>query len=418
MLNGDSLRGHHRATNTAYVVPVPGSETQYYLFTVGNSDYQALTGSAIYYSLIDMQLNNGLGDVIADAKNIFLEANVTEKIAATPKSDGDGYWLLTHDYNSNHFHVRSITEQGISEPATYAVGAAHKTTLWNHDSLLVTGGHMRISPNGRKLAVALLHSDFQPFQLFDFDPETGQVSNPADLGDYAASYGVSFSTDSEKLYLHGYGIVSNDEGAYDFDYLWQFDLNAEDIFSSRVGLINRNPSLNQVNFGPRLANFAMQLGPDGRLYAAVAPDEIEGRALLVINYPNKAGWACNVEIKTFDFGNGRRSVIDLPNFIQSIFDGLVPDDSPDDNRPCEGTSFAVFPNPVEDKLHITVSGGCASNYKFRIYDTLGKTLGQFDFLGNEHELDVSTLAAGLYLIEIMSGNDSSYNSSILKVVKI
>ncbi len=57
MPNGFGLGGHVHTSQTL-IVKKPGSETEYYIFTNG---YQGRTG--FKYSVVDISLNNGRGDV-------------------------------------------------------------------------------------------------------------------------------------------------------------------------------------------------------------------------------------------------------------------------------------------------------------------------------------------------------------------
>jgi hypothetical protein len=57
MLNGTGLLGNWSATQSSVVIPKPGSSRYYYLFTV---PAYSQTGG-VCYSLIDMQLDGGLG---------------------------------------------------------------------------------------------------------------------------------------------------------------------------------------------------------------------------------------------------------------------------------------------------------------------------------------------------------------------
>src|SRR5205814_544967 len=65
MMNGDSLHGE-AWYNELLIIPVPDSNSIYYLISVGVSAGGNFLG--LYYSTIDMNLNGGLGAVVQ--KNI------------------------------------------------------------------------------------------------------------------------------------------------------------------------------------------------------------------------------------------------------------------------------------------------------------------------------------------------------------
>src|SRR5262245_28875854 len=74
MPDGNGLNGSATCTQSALVVPYPGQDSLFYLFTP--PDEFALPGY-FCYSLIDLTLNNGFGDVIN--KNTQLFSPSTEK---------------------------------------------------------------------------------------------------------------------------------------------------------------------------------------------------------------------------------------------------------------------------------------------------------------------------------------------------
>lgn len=190
---------------------------------------------------------------------------------------------------------------------------------------------MKASPNGRKLAVAVLYSQ-RPLDLFDFDPATGRLSNHMPLASLRGQYGVSFSPDNTKLYATTDHRVGNQAP----DHIWQFDLLAGDtqaVSDSGMEIIRRNPYTNMpqdaAHPGFHGVYIDLQLAPDGRLYAVssgghpVPGDPDAGRTVVVINKPNERGYACDVQYRVFNFET-EGVAWGLPNFIQSYFNGLEP----------------------------------------------------------------------------------------------
>lgn len=87
MPNGTGLRGDPSSVQSAIVVPFPGHPGQYYLFTT-------MTDKGLHYSLLDMALDNGSGDIIPATKNTMLlnYNQSTEKMAATRHCNGRDYY--------------------------------------------------------------------------------------------------------------------------------------------------------------------------------------------------------------------------------------------------------------------------------------------------------------------------------------
>ncbi|OXB06509.1 M4 family metallopeptidase [Flavobacterium pectinovorum] len=66
----------------------------------------------------------------------------------------------------------------------------------------------------------------------------------------------------------------------------------------------------------------------------------------------------------------------------------------------ETARFALYPNPVESELNISISE--SNGYTYRITNTLGQQLSSGELYGNP--IDVSKLATGIYLIELNNGS--------------
>jgi hypothetical protein len=86
MPNGTGLSGGTAllsSTTAAVIVPKPGSCNLYYIVTVDEIG----SNNGVRYSVVDMTLNGGLGDIVAGQKNIFLYQTDKEKLEVVPASD-------------------------------------------------------------------------------------------------------------------------------------------------------------------------------------------------------------------------------------------------------------------------------------------------------------------------------------------
>src|SRR5690606_1739043 len=94
--------------------------------------------------------------------------------------------------------------------------------------------------------------------VYDFDRCTGLMSNPTQFvyGDSAWSGGVAISPNSRYLYVSHY------------NYIFQFDLWADDLLSSKDTVAIYDGYLVEITPTSQLPTrfFLMQLGPDGRIY--------------------------------------------------------------------------------------------------------------------------------------------------------
>lgn len=67
-------------------------------------------------------------------------------------------------------------------------------------------------------------------------------------------------------------------------------------------------------------------------------------------------------------------------------------------------SIALHPNPMTNVLHISYISTTTVNYT--LYDSTGKQLSSQIHTGKEHQLEVSHLASGTYLLK--ANNDTQF----------
>ncbi len=268
MPNGVGLSGHVSSTQAALIVPMPGDPNRYYIFNTDQEGY-AQPHRGAFYSVVDMAVNNGRGDVTL--KNVQLQAQCAEKLTAVPHANGTDYWVILHSLGGNSFYAYQVGRGGVGAvPVVSAVGVSQTSppgpTIW-------TVGYMKASPSGRRLALACEGPGL--VELFDFNPCSGAVTNPIQLEGTPrnAPYGITFSPDNSKLYVAA------------TRKLVQFNLARYDsasIVGSRT-LLNDPANANGAEVGG-----AMQIGPDGKVYVVANSNWIG-----VINRPDSVGNACN-----------------------------------------------------------------------------------------------------------------------------
>ena len=281
MFNGTGLMGHPSSTQSATVVPMPGSSNLYYIFTTDNEH----DPNGFRYSIVDINLDGGNGAVTTD-KNILVYTPTIENLGITKHGNGQDYWIITHGWNSNNFIAYQLTATGLNlTPVVTPIGQV----ITGSPTDYVAAGTIKISPSGSKLAFTSV-SDIA--QLFDFNNSTGILSNGITLSTEGGDlYGAAFSPDETLLY------ISNTFGT-----IHQFNLNATDIPNSEITIYN----------GDILGQ--MQVGPDNKIYVAFGSRFYLG----VINNPNILGLGCNFQRDGIYLG-GKRSKLGLPSFNQSFF---------------------------------------------------------------------------------------------------
>ena len=297
------IGGNGTSTQAALIVPKPGSSTIYYLFSADQGGYynypNNIANQGVHYSLVDMSLNGGLGDVTT--KNVSLTPPpTTEKLTAIKHCNGVDYWIITHPFNSNAFNVYKLNSTGLNlNSITSNVGTVQTNISGKYAETI---GYLKASPNGKKIALAV-SNNMNFVELFDFDNSTGIVSNPIKIS-YSSyvligPYGISFSPDNTKLYT---GLVT--EGIFQYDLTSN---NPTSIIASQSNIFSLS---NPRNYGYLSA---LQLGPDGKIYISF----YDSTNLAVINNPNKLGAACNFTLNGPKMQLGTLVQSGLPNFIEA-----------------------------------------------------------------------------------------------------
>jgi gliding motility-associated-like protein len=287
MPNGNGLLAgpNTSSVNGAVIVPQPYTPNIYYIFTTDE-----LSGpSGLRYSIVDMNLNGGLGDVTAQ-KNILLYTPSSEKICVAPSADGCSLWVITHGTNNNRFSVFNITANGLNaNPVVSNVGSVSQAM-----------GQMKVSPQYNKIAMA----NFEDLnvELYDFNNSTGIVSNPIQITTFQEPYGIEFSPDGSRLYY-----TLEMAGA-----LVQLTLTnpTQAAISASAFLIAVTPAINQQMGG-------LQLAPDNKIYASIVSEQY----VAVINQPNLPGNACNY-VENGVILNTGSCLINLPAQVVKIEPGL------------------------------------------------------------------------------------------------
>ena len=265
------------------IIPQPDSDSLYYMFIWDLY--------SIKYSVIDLSLDGGLGDIVSGTKNTFLFSQASQKLLAVHHCNREDFWFITHKWNSDQFYAYPITSGGIGPPVISAVGVVHQE---DGDGVYeeVTG-YLKSSSDGKKLASVIFNSNTPgAIELFDFDNSLGTVSNGVIIDSLnEGALGVSFSPDQTKLYVTTFYSQN----------LYQYNLLDTNIAGSKTFIYNFPLFLG-----------GLQLAPDGNVYVSHKDDPYLG----VINDPDSLGLACNYA-DTGIYLNGEQSVFGLPNIIET-----------------------------------------------------------------------------------------------------
>jgi gliding motility-associated-like protein len=292
MPNGSNLLGgfYNSCTQGALIVPFPEDNQRYYLFTL--EELEALSSSPVVdnglrYSVVDMTLNGGLGDVQVATMNTPLATDLTEKLIVIRSTEIQGFWVLAHKKNANEFLAWKIDACGVTaQPVVSTVGSIFAsvpigaTEAW--------AGAMDASPDGNRIGMPIDWSD--RIEFFDFNKTTGVVSNLLTVNvtddsspGFLRKYGACFSPDGSKFYYTNFNSV--------------YQLNLSTYTSAAIA------SSNTLIYSPILEpngypSSQIEQAPNNKLYVAIGNAE----RLDEISNPNSLGLGCDYVTNAVSFG--------------------------------------------------------------------------------------------------------------------
>lgn len=282
-LIASGIGGDPLASQSSIVVPVPGDETLYYIFT--NEAINGTSTNTVRYSLFDLKQNNGLGAVVQQGLTLFSRS--TERITAS------GNWLIVHEYGNNTFRVYPITAAGIGEPVLTAIGSDHAYSPKEDGE-----GYMKLGPKNT-LAVAVSNPGISNLiELFHLNDTTGKLTNyrKIDLKQPTGQvYGVEFSSGGNKVYATVKGSPS-----------------PSTVFEYFIDSIGHPYFRKQTTQNAELG--ALQKGPDGQIYMAINGSSVLG----TIQPQEDTTRVSPINFSGFTLAAGTQSELGLPNFIQQV----------------------------------------------------------------------------------------------------
>ena len=350
------MQGGNFSTQSALVVPWPGRDQSFFIFTVGSlrqANQVLAEGDGLNYYVVNT--NGDTGNVSPQKQHLVTYnpenrnqrlIKCSEKITAIKHPNKDQYWVVTHFEDT--FHAFSIDERGVngtsvkSEIGPYVYPPGFTRNMQ---------GQIKISPDGTKLAVANYQNNVDSegnspgfLYLYDFDVDSGRLSNPQQLlaDDFVFAYGVEFSPNSKNLYASVASFKNGElptsppplSGALGSSV---FHIDLEDNFkATRL-------------FGDDNEPTALQQAIDGKIYKAQ-----EGKRYLgVIHNPNANGQDVIYEDEGLQISAASKR--GLPGFVQSFFQVKV-----DFEEACEGFETKLSTNYLPEPDNIAWDFGDGS----------------------------------------------------------
>ncbi len=358
------------------ILALPSSKENEYFVPTYNSDAISLgdtvgtvVGWELFLNKVDMSLNNGLGKVVEKNIPILVDTLSMSFLQATKHANGKDWWVIAPEFISNCYYIIHLTELGVANIEKQCLGYERN---WIEGS-----GQATFSPDGTKYAL------FQPdnnLNLFDFDRCLGEFSNPLTISfptDTIYRAGVAFSPSSRFLY------------AFAYTKLYQFDMWASDIPSSKI-LIDEYDGFAD----PFPTTFYMaQLAMDNKIYNSSSGTH---EHMSVIHDPDSLGTLCNFEQHAIQLAS--LNYWSMPNFANYRLGAT--------NNPCYPLTTT---NKIEDIQCYGESTGAIEIYTSSGIPPYTYTWNDSSLNGNKQ----SNLPSGNYDITITDALDSVAIISII-----
>ncbi|TAK50499.1 MAG: T9SS type A sorting domain-containing protein [Saprospiraceae bacterium] len=383
------------------ILPSPGNPNKYYLFHQAFEIYNEspfVRTNRLYYTVVDMQQNNGMGDVILK-NQVVLGTTQYTGIQAVRHANNNDWWVIAMKQNGNKYYKVLLTENGISEVDSQTIG----------DLLSINGGgQMCFSPDGTKFAK---YDFMDQLMLFDFDRSTGLLSNYRQMDidtNELAFCGLAFSPNSKRLYLSTQ------------QKLWQLDLEAPDILASKT-LVGEFDGFVYEFFNllfPVLFQ-RMQLGPDYKIYMT---SHGPVAYMHVINNPDEPGLACNFVQRGLELPcSVNYSIPNFPNYrlgtgYPVCDSNIVYVSAAYESPPLQGVR--VWPNPASYELHAENNFAISKPATLWLFNATGQAVRQWELSSGQlgHTFSLEGLADGMYFWKVGS-EGQQIDSGKLVIIK-
>ena len=400
---GENFNGHARGyVNAQMISAVPNLRREdSYLIFLGQYQFNpspppVIMGSIAMAEVVRIEGKLRVVNKTPDILKGDLSANV---ISLVKHANGLDWWLLTFEAVTNRYFSLLIRDNEVVHIESDTIGQSFQRT---HDGW----GQINISPNGKKV---VRHSPIGGTMLFDFDRETGRLSNDEffHLGDdpvWANVFGsAGFSPDNKLLYV---GTITQ---------VFQIELDAPDKVASAI-LVGQWDGFFYEDFW-NVDFYQMQNAPDCKIYmipTGAVP------FIHTIHNPNVRGMGCNFEQRAIVAPEYSvyPTHLNYPNYRLSTpwedwcEEGYV--SSSETTRVAK--SYEITPNPAADIIRVKPVGKESSErVEIEMVDLQGRVVARLStwLTAEGVEFPVQSLQNGLYSISIKSTNSIPFTDKMV-----
>lgn len=368
----------------AMALPDPGNPERYFLLHTGASHdpVRKLRLGPLYYSVVDMTLRNGLGDVTS--KNNLLLNGDLGTFTAVRHANGRDWWIIVPEFGNAAWHTFLIEPKGFREMPSQT----SSPVLPGCEKFIGTAASLQ----GDRIAI---WGDCK-VTVLDFDRCAGTLSRLQELPaptHWIPGGGVAFSPAGRYLYVTSQNV------------LFRADMQAA------------SPRLDTVRFSydplrkspfdvPGNTFHSLATGPDGHVYGNVPS---RARHLHVLYNPDSD----TIAVAALDFRprgvalpvTNVRTLPHLPNYRLHSLPG-----SPCDTLGIVGIpelpnseAFSIRPNPVQDFLLLDYPDHSGETLHVILYSYQGGQVRNIQQTGGQLRINTHDMPAGVYVLRLWKG---------------
>ncbi|MFM7055086.1 MAG: T9SS type A sorting domain-containing protein [Bacteroidota bacterium] len=379
-----------RIPQAALIIPKPGDDSLFYLFH-STLDYPTPLARPrfLYLSTINMNGDNGLGDVTQKNHVIIEDTLYDNAFNVCRHANGRDWWLLVQRWGANIGYYTFLVTPDTIQQMNYQT--------YPFDGL--QAGQSCFSPDGSKYII----SYWWGVAFFEFDRCSGMLTfiDHKYFGGNIFCLGASISPNSRYAYV-----------TFGGNEILQYDLNASNIVASEQVVATYDGFQAPAGWN---TNFWMhQIGPDGKIYINTTSTTM---ALHTIESPDSAGVACNVQQHSILLPKFNATLPNFPNYRLGALAGSPCDTLTNlNNVQPPDLKFKVFPNPNNGEFQISYQLPQNKQGRLEILDINGKLLWSRNLPAwstTQKIIMDETIPQGFYLIRLSSDKNIATQKLII-----
>ncbi|MEP7197698.1 MAG: T9SS type A sorting domain-containing protein [Saprospiraceae bacterium] len=364
----------------AMILPYPSHQNKFFLIhhTIDRIPY-LWNSLNLLTTLVDMNLDQGMGDVIYKNHSIYQDSLMLGNLTACRHANGRDWWIPIFYYRGMKCFMFLLDPSGLR---------LHHIQEIPFEFSISGSGQAQFSPNGRNYVFFNQNSQgYKELFISFFDRCTGEFYDPSyyTMPKFEL-VGVAFSPNSKYLYL---------STGYD---LYQLNMNGANAFENKLKV----DSIDGFQSFPGFPSYfyLMQHAPDGKIYIC------NGRSptyLSTIENPDNKGKECNVKQHNISIV-ANSTMPNFPFFRLGALKGSLCDSirviskTSDDLETTE--DFSIIPNPNHGSFTIQLDGNNNTKARLMIYNFNGQLMYETSLRNDSQSVNVN-LSSGIYLVKVI-----------------